>query len=110
MSHPFTHPTGRELLKRVAQQFSGTDTYFLRDSNIVFVCGGTGDDCMRSQFCEYARTEIPHLRIFLAENAQRDFITHAEPEFHNIGEFEDLIGEISDCVVLFPERAIPESW
>lgn len=103
MSHPFTHPTGRELLKRVAQQFSGTGTYFLRDSNIVFVCGGTGDDSMRSQFCEYARTEIPHLRIFLAENALRDYITHAEPEFLNIGEFEDLIGEVSDCVVLFPE-------
>ena len=103
MSHPFTHPTGRELLKRVAQQFSGTGTYLLRDSNIVFVCGGTGDGYMRPRFCEYARTEIPHLRIFLAEDAQKDYVTHAEPEFHNVGEFEDIIGEVSDCVVLFPE-------
>jgi hypothetical protein len=103
MSHPFTHPKGKELLKRVAQQFSGTGTYILRDSNIVFVCGGTNDDDMRPRFREYARVEIPHLRIFLAEDAQKDFVTHSEPQFHNIGEFEDIIGEVSDCIVLFPE-------
>lgn len=104
MSHPFVHPQSRDLLKRVAQSFRSHKTYFLRDSNIVFVCGGPMDGrSMRSRFHDYARQELPHLRFFLAEDAQKDYVTHVEPAFHEIGEFEDIIGEVSDCVILFPE-------
>lgn len=106
MSHPFMHSRGRDLLKRVAQSICSENTYFLRDSNIVFVCGGAmNSSTMRFRFCEFARTELPHLRIFLAEAAQQDYVTHVEPEFHAVSEFEDIIGEVSDCVVLFPESA-----
>lgn len=104
MSHPFKHPRGKDLLKRVAQTFCSENTYFLRDSNIVFLCGGAMDPpTLRYRFKEYARTELPHLRIFLAEDAQQDYVTHVEPEFHKISEFEEIIGEVSDCVLLFPE-------
>ena len=58
---------------------------------------------MRKRFCEYAVTSLPHLRIFLAESAQRDYVRHVDPEFHNVAEFEDIIAEVSTCVVLFPE-------
>ncbi len=106
MGHPFTHPKARELLKRVAQSFRAQDTYILRDSNIVFVCGGPmNEPNMRPQFCEYAKTELPHLRIFLAEDAQKDYVRHIEPEFHNVAEFEDIIAEVSTCVIMFPESS-----
>ena len=106
MSHPFMHPKAGELLKRVAQSFRAQDTYIQRDSNIVFVCGGPMDGpYMRPRFCEYAKTELPHLRIFLAEAAQKDYVRHVEPEFHNVAEFEDIIAEVSTCVILFPESS-----
>lgn len=44
MSHPFRHPKAKELLERVALSFHSSDTYILRDSNIVFVCGGPMDE------------------------------------------------------------------
>ena len=104
MSHPFMHPKAGALLKRVAQSFRAQDTYIQRDSNIVFVCGGPMvKPYMRPQFYEYAKTELPHLRIFLAEAAQKDYVRHVEPAFHNVAEFEDIIAEVSTCVILFPE-------
>ena len=60
---------------------------------------------MRKQFCEYAKTSLSHLRIFLAESAQKDYVKHLNPEFNNVAEFEDIIAEISTCVILFPESA-----
>ncbi len=98
------HPKAKALLKRVAQSFRAQDVYILRDSNIVFVCGGPMDGAnMRPLFCQYAKAELPHLRIFLAETAQKDYVRHVEPEFHNVAEFEDIIAEVSTCVILFPE-------
>ena len=104
MSHPLTHPKARELLKRVAQSFRADDTYILNDSNIVFVCGGPMQPpAMRPRFCEYAKTNLAHLRVFLAETAQKDYVSHPGSEFQNVAEFEDIIGEVSECVILFPE-------
>ena len=106
MGHPFMHPKAVDLLKRVAQSFHAQDTYILRDSNIVFVCGGPMDrPNMRPRFCNYATTDLPHLRIFLAEVAQKDYVRHIEPEFHNVAEFEDIIAEVSTCIILFPESS-----
>jgi hypothetical protein len=106
MSHPFLHPHGRELLKRVAQLFQSEHTYILRDSNIVFVCGGPIDTpCMRERFLDYARTELPHLRMFLAEVAEKDYVSNEEVALHNVGDFEEIIGHVSDCLIIFPESA-----
>lgn len=104
MSHPFTHPKGRALLKRVAQAFRDNRTYILGDSNIAFVCGGPiNRPGMRSRFCEYAKVELPQFRVFLAEKALEDFVKHEEPEFHNLVEFEEVIAEVSACVIIFLE-------
>jgi hypothetical protein len=104
MSHPFLHPQGRELLKRVAQAFRSDSVYILRDSNIVFVCGGPIDEpSMRQRFLKYGNTELPHLRMFLAESAEKDFSTNEEATLHDVGEFEEIIGEIADCLIIFPE-------
>lgn len=104
MSHPFSHPSAKSLLKRVAQLFEANDTYILKDSNIVFVCGGPMDEpSMRRQFCNYAKESLNTFRVFLAENAEKDYVTHDDPDFHNIGEFEEIIGGVSDCLIIFPE-------
>lgn len=104
MSHPFLHPRGKELLKRVAHAFCSETTYILRDSNIVFVCGGPIEGpSMRKLFLDYGREHLIHLRMFLAEDAERDYVTSEEAVLHDVGEFEEIIGEVSDCLIIFPE-------
>jgi hypothetical protein len=107
MGHPFQHPSIKEVLRRVAQLFFSDKAYILPDSNIVFVCGGPTSDgnSMRNRFLSYAMAELPHLRMFLAEDAEKDYVTHDDPEFHNVAEFEELIGAVSECVIIFPESA-----
>ena len=104
MSHPFSHPLGKELLRRVAQAFRSDSTYIMRDSNIVFVCGGPTDEpSMRKRFLDYGHVQLSHLRMFLAEDAEKDYVTNEDAELHNVGEFEEIIGEIADCLIIFPE-------
>ena len=104
MSHPLEHPKAIELLQRVSQYFQSEDTYILPDSRIVFVCGGnSNENDMRPQFCKYASEHLSHFRIFLAEKALNDYWQHPEPEFQNLADFEDIIAELSTCVVMFPE-------
>ena len=110
MGHPFSHPSAKSLLRRVAVLFSASDTFILKDSNIVFVCGGplvkgSMDDkpSMRKLFCDYAKENLKILRLFLAEDAEKDYVSHDDPDFHNIGEFEEIIGSVSDCLIIFPE-------
>jgi hypothetical protein len=104
MDHPFQHPSGKDLLKRVGQLFHSENAYILRDSNVVFVCGGpTNVSSMRQRFIEFGRTELTHLRFFLAEDAEKDYVSNTEVDLHNVAEFEEIIGHISDCLIIFPE-------
>ena len=105
MSHPFLHPKGKELLKRVATVFRHQQNFIHQDSHIIFVCGGSLADLtqMRPRFLEFAEKEIPNLRFFRAEYAQKDLFAHNEPDFYPIARFEDIIGAVSDCIILFPE-------
>jgi hypothetical protein len=106
LTHPFQHPLAKDFLKRVGKLFRSDKAFILRDSNIVFVCGGPMDGkSMRSRFIQYADVELTHLQMFLAENAEKDYVTHDDPEFHNVAEFEEVIGAVSDCLIIFPESA-----
>lgn len=104
MGHPFSHPKGKELLKRVADLFRSASAYISEHSHIAFVCGGSiRKDSLRRRFCAYSREALPNLRVFLAEVAQKDLLSNNEPSFYPITEFEQLISEVADCIVLFPE-------
>jgi hypothetical protein len=119
MNLPFQHPRGKELLKRVADIFRSDSTYILRDSNIVLVCGGPVDKpnivfvggvpvekpSMRKRFLEYGSRQLNHLRLFLAENAEADYVSNVEAELLDVGKFEEIIAEICDCLIIFPESA-----
>ena len=105
MGHPFEHPTTGRLLKRVAHSYRSGSTYIVRNANILFVCGGHIHDStkMRSRFCDFAKENLTDFRLFLAEDAQKDYLSHLDSEFLNVAKFEENISEISDCIVLFPE-------
>ena len=105
MSHLFKHSKAKEFLERVAHSFCNNTAYIVGNSKIIFVCGGPMDhECMmRPKFCEFAKSNLPDFRIFLAENAQTNYFKHVSSDFLNIAKFEDAISEISACIVLFPE-------
>ena len=104
MSHPLKHPKGKELLERVAQSFHAEDTYILPTSRIIFVCGGPTDaPSMRQRFLAYAKNFLPQLRMFLAEIAQQEYVRHFESKFQNLAEFESVIADVSNSIVMFPE-------
>lgn len=106
MGEAIRHPKTRALLKRLAQTFRSSDArpFVVRDSDIVFLCGGRTDaDNMRTRFYEYAKHNLPKFRIFLAERAFEDYRKHVQHEIKNLAEFEDVIAAISTCVILFPE-------
>ena len=104
MSHPFEHPKASALLERVTQFFHSDDTYIVPNRFIIFVCGGPMEEhFMRPQFCKYVDKNMTHLRVSLAEKVLEDYRLHSEGRFQNIAEFEDIIAEVSSCVILFPE-------
>lgn len=105
MGHPFEHPTTGKLLKRVAHSFRTGPTYIVRNANILFVCGGHIDDprTMRCRFRHFAKTNLTDFRLFLAEDAHKDYLSNFDSAFLNIATFEENISEISDCIILFPE-------
>ena len=108
MTGPFGHPSSDHLFSEVRDVLSKKRIFVEVARGIVFVCGGPVKKYSRSlryRFLQYAHQEIPHLRMFLAEDAARDLTTHNEPEFVNIADFESLVAGVADCILVFPESA-----
>lgn len=103
MDNQFGHPASEPLLAGVANFFKNKSIFASQDRHIIFVCGGNGRSSMRARFMKYARAEISDMRMFLAESAAKDLLTHGEPAPLEVADFEDLIADISDCVLIFPE-------
>ena len=103
MDDQFGHPSSKRLLEGVANLFMSKKIFASQDRHIIFVCGGSGKKSMRARFMTYARTEISEMRMFLAESAATDLLTQGEPAPLDVAEFEDLIADVSDSVLIFPE-------
>jgi hypothetical protein len=106
MDHQFGHPSSKKLLGAVADLFRANEIFATNDRYIVFVCGGNDKPrkpAVRSRFIDYAKRNIPGVRVFLAENAAQDLLSHSKPRFLNVAEFEQLLADIADCVLIFPE-------
>ncbi len=103
MDSQFGHPASEPLLAGVANLFKKNKIFSSQDRHIIFVCGGSNRKSMRVRFMKYARAEISDMRMFLAESAAKDLLTHGEPAPLDVADFEDLIADISDCVLIFPE-------
>jgi hypothetical protein len=106
MGHPFGHPSGKAVLKRVADVLQEKPVFLKADRKLVFVCGGATSrprKYARSRFLRYARRELHDFRVLLAEVAFKDLSEHDQPSFLNLAEFEELIADIADCILMFPE-------
>ena len=93
-------------MKKVAQVFSTRKVFLTKKHHIVFVCGGSiqnGSTSVRSKFLTYAENNLKGLTVFVAEYAWIDLLSFSSPQFVNLSEFENLVSEISDCILIFPE-------
>jgi hypothetical protein len=109
MTTSFNHPSSEKLLGLVSQIFKTKKIYQRRNHHVIFLCGGpiqVRSRSMRKRFFKYSEAESTQFRIFPAEVATKDLVEHNDkPEFINIAEFETLIADISDCIIIFPESA-----
>ena len=104
MGHPFSHFEAKSLLKWVATFFDPGNAFISANSNLLFVCGGGMDeDYMRPLFQQFAETALPKWRIFLAEKTWDALVSNDGAERHSLTEVEEIIGQIADAIVLFPE-------
>lgn len=108
MDQPFAHPTGEKLLSEVRRLFENKPIFHRRDKPFVFVCGGSTarrSKKLRKKFLVWAKDSFSDVVFVLAEDAYNYTSLYDPPESVNLSEFEEVIGEIADCVVLFPESA-----
>ena len=103
MGHLFSHGKAKPLLKRVATFFDPGNAFISAKRNLIFVCGGTDGDCMRSRFLKFAEKELSNCHIFLAESALEALVSEPGAGCHDLTAIENFIGEIADAIVLFPE-------
>lgn len=106
MPNALNHPSGTMLLDEVRTIFETKQIVQKNDRHIIFVCGGSIKNYSRSarkKFLKYAKKNLSDFRIFLAETASKDLTNYDKPKFINIAEFESLVTNIADCIILFPE-------
>ena len=108
MEDQFANVSGSKLLAEVGTVFKTKPIFQNRSRHVVFVCGGKIDGSaptMRGRFLTWARTELPDFIVILAERAFKEALFHDPPRFINLSKFEQLVAQISDCVLIFPESA-----
>jgi hypothetical protein len=103
---------GKNLLDETASLLENCSFKLVRTRIAVFVCGGAvrikeGETpSWRAAFLEWinAQGNTSRLEIFLAEKAY-DAAVKQESKFLNISDFETILADLSDCILLFPESA-----
>jgi len=111
MTTPFQHPAAEELLERLSLLFNKKTVWLRARSQLVFVCGGSvadGAQTVRKKFLDWATQNVQGFRFLLAEIAAADAINYDEPRFLNIAQFETVLAEVADCIILIPESV--GSW
>lgn len=102
MDHPVREDTNKVLRGRVVQLLK--DGYhILKQSNIVFVCGGNKPNDMRNQFERVFQDLLPDYEFFKPEFAMENYFSFGDTEPFDITDFETMVAELSIAIVLFPE-------
>jgi hypothetical protein len=102
LDHPLILEENSKLRRRVIQ-LARSSYSVKREGNIVFVCGGSGPTDMRTRFRDYCFKHHPDFEIFFAEFAMRNYFSNGHREQFDLAAFEELVGELSHAIVLFPE-------
>jgi len=108
MADQFSGPAGLSLLTDLRQIFENKPVFQKRDRHIVFVCGGptkARKKSMRRKFLEWSKSNFPEILPLLAEDAYKPTEFYDPPTTIDLADFEAIICDIADCVVLFPESA-----
>ena len=105
MSRPqfIKDPKITHLIGGISSLLKSKKIFLSRKRHIIFLCGGSNKNSARIKFIKYALQHLPDLTIFLAENATKDLISHDNPGFINLSDFETVVADIADCIILFPE-------
>lgn len=104
MDHPLRSDEYKSLRRTLYNLLSNGFT-IPRQSNIVFVCGGSEAHHMRRRFQESFTDLLPGYEFFEPEFAMRKYWTLGDSEPFDITTFEELIGNLSHSIVIFPEAA-----
>jgi len=108
MGHQFANASGTRLLTEVGSIFKSKPIFQNKSRHVIFVCGGQLNGpmpTMRSSFLNWAPGALPDCLFILAETAFKEALFHDPPVFINLSKFEQLVAQISDCVLIFPESA-----
>ncbi len=104
MDHPLRSDDNKSLRRKLYALVSNGFT-IPRQSNIVFVCGGSEPHHMRRRFQGEFEAILPGYEFFEPEFAMRKYWTLGDSEPFDITTFEELIGNLSHSIVIFPEAA-----
>lgn len=102
MDHPLRSDDHKSLRRRLYDLFK-TGFTIPKQSNIVFVCGGSEPYRMRRRFQNEFDELLPGYEFFEPEFAMRKYWTLGDNEPFDITTFEELIGNLSHSIVIFPE-------
>lgn len=106
MSFPYStgDVAGEKVLHVARAALSSSRIFATANRKLIFVCGGErGKLNLRSHFLDFVKANLPDLRVILAEEAYRDILSEGRSTFLNLAIFENLLADLSDCVVIFPE-------
>ena len=103
---------GDDLLKKTASLLQECSFKLDRSRISVFVCGGRARSkpgqplSWRAAFLQWIKDQgnSTRLEVLLAEKAY-DVAIQSDRSFLNISEFEEILADLSDCILLFPESA-----
>lgn len=108
MAHIYAHPAGSSVRQSLQDAIEDGPIWIRPSRSILFVCGGAHQPLkktLRSFFLRHASQQIRDCNILLAEHAFDDINSHTAFSFRNIAEFEHLLTQVVDCVLIFPESA-----
>ncbi|MEP1535511.1 MAG: retron St85 family effector protein [Paracoccaceae bacterium] len=102
MDHPLRSDTQKVLRNRVVQLLN-SGFNIIKNSNIVFVCGGNQAEDKRSEFEKIFTDLLPKYEFFKPEFAMENYFSYADDDPFDIADFEALVADLSIAIVLFPE-------
>lgn len=93
---------------RAARLFKKASPLLERSRFLLFVCGGADTSppklpTMRQRFLSKGPTLLPNGIFLLAEKVAEDLARNGQPQFLDLSDFERVLVEIADVVVLFSE-------
>jgi hypothetical protein len=108
MVDQFNDLPGLGLLAHLRDIFQNKPVFQRRGKHIVFVCGGptkTRKKSMRRKFLEWSKTNFTEILPLLAEDAYKPTDFYDPPTIIDLAEFETIMCDIADCIIVFPESA-----